>query len=596
MQAIEQTTADPRWDPALVKRVVKIRTLSAVSMGIAPLFIPAFGQYRVALALLVMLVVPVCTLVVYRFSPPDRVLPNATLVDTFWAVAAVQLIPEAYACAMLIAIAMLAFVAGESMRTLSQASAIGVVGFAVAGYVHRPDFWIGLIVIYVLLLPLLFFMAATQSEREMRHELRMRHRAEHDLLTGLRNRVGLADALASPSTVAVVAIDLDGFKDINDTLGHEAGDQLLVRLSERMTKVVGELGVLARIGGDEFAVAVREGRADRLAADLLRSCRRRVALGDIDVSIGASIGVAVATTDADGPELLRRADLAMYEAKRSQGGVRIWTDATRRASRQRVTLSGEVEHAFERGEFELHFQPIIHSASGRMADVEGLLRWRHPERGLLGPGDFLDLVEGIGRRSTMDHLVFDEAAALAARLPANIGVSVNVSAGSLLRSSVPVSLDAALRRHDIPAQRMTVEVIEDEMIDEHSTARAVLGALGEMGVGIAIDDFGTGHSSLSRLRRLPVTSLKIDRSFVMSMLGSDDDRAIVAAVAELGRALDLLTVAEGVEDSTLRDHLQANRLVDRLQGFGIARPMEADQLVEWAQRSVDAGDPASTGS
>jgi EAL domain-containing protein (putative c-di-GMP-specific phosphodiesterase class I) len=198
-------------------------------------------------------------------------------------------------------------------------------------------------------------------------------------------------------------------------------------------------------------------------------------------------------------------------------------------------------------------------ATDELVDVEGLLRWRHPEHGLLAPGDFLELVEGIGRRSTMDQLVFDQAAAVAAQLQSrNIGVSLNVSAGSLLRSSMP------------------------QVLDDQSTARAVLGALGDIGVGIAIDDFGTGHSSLSRLRDLPVTSLKIDRSFVSQMLTSEDDRAIVSAVSHLGRSLGLVMVAEGVEDLAVRDHMQAVGLpIDRLQGFGIARPMLAPALHEW---------------
>ena len=343
--------------------------------------------------------------------------------------------------------------------------------------------------------------------------------------------------------------------------------------------------MLARVGGDEFSVLVRNADPNLLAGEILTACRRRIPLGDVDVSVGASIGVAFAEDDTDPNELIRRADLAMYDAKRSQVGVRRWSGQTRSASRQRISLSGDVERGFENGEFELHFQPIIDVATQDVVDVEGLLRWRHPEHGVLGPADFLALVEGIGRRSTMDRLVFEQAAALASRLqPHDIDVSVNVSAGSLLRSSVPMVLDEVLRRHDVVPQRITVEVIEDEMVDEQSTARAVLSALGELGVGIAIDDFGTGHSSLSRLRQLPVTSVKIDRSFMANVLTSIDDEAIVTAVSHLGRALDLIVVAEGVEDLAVRDYLLRRELpVDRLQGYGIARPMPARQLVDWLE-------------
>ena len=339
---------------------------------------------------------------------------------------------------------------------------------------------------------------------------------------------------------------------------------------------------------------VRGGDSNRLARDLLRGCRHRIALGDLDVSVGASIGVAVADPGgggADPLELMRRADLAMYEAKRTQRGVTRWSDQTRSASRQRVSLSGDVERGFENGEFELFFQPIVDVWTDRCVDVEGLLRWRHPHMGLLVPGDFLELVESIGHRSTMDRVVFDQAAELAAKLqPFNIGVSVNVSAGSLMRSSVPQVLAAALHRHDVVAQRITVEVIEDEMVDEQSTARAVLSALGDLGVGIAIDDFGTGHSSLSRLRRLPVTSLKIDRSFVLAMLDNEDDAAIVTAVSHLGRALELVVVAEGVEDLAVRDRIIEEDLpIDRIQGYGIARPMPGPDLLDWieARQPID---------
>ena len=188
----------------------------------------------------------------------------------------------------------------------------------------------------------------------------------------------------------------------------------------------------------------------------------------------------------------------------------------------------------------------------------------------------------------MDHLVFEQATALASQLPLSVGVSVNVSAGSLLRSSVPIALEAAILRTGIAPSRVTVEVIEDEMIDEHSTARSVVEALGELGVGIAIDDFGTGHSSLSRLRRLPVTSLKIDRAFVATIPDSEDDRAIVRAVGQLGQALDLTIVAEGVENERVRRAIDARDLgIDRLQGWGIAPAMRETELLAWYAASVE---------
>jgi diguanylate cyclase (GGDEF)-like protein len=578
---------DARWDPALVRIVMVIRTFSALSLAGACAVLPQLGPGRWGVALILAVAVPFENWLYPRVLSGDRVFAAAMLTDIVWCVVAVALAPLAYAAAMLVSIVNLAFVANESTRMFVVSSCVSGFGFLAVGFLQPGNDWIVLEVTYLLLVPLLVFMAMSQRDWERRHQQRIRHQVEHDALTGLCNRTGLSRAMRDASVDAVVAIDLDGFKDINDTLGHDAGDELLVVLTTRMREVVGEAGVLARTGGDEFTVLVRsddvEADADVVAGDILRACRRRVALGDVDVSIGASIGVAFAEPLVTAVELLRRADLAMYEAKRSQGGVRRWSSRTQSASRRRVTLSGEVERGFEQGQFELHFQPIIDVATERVVDAEGLLRWRHPSHGLLSPADFLELVEGIGRRSTMDRVVFDQACELAALLaPHDVNISVNVSAGSLLRTSVPAVLDEALRRYAVDPSRLTVEVIEDEMVDDRATARAVLAALGEIGVGIAIDDFGTGHSSLSRLRRLPVTSLKIDHSFVSSMVSSLDDAAIVTAVSELGRALGLLVVAEGVEDLALRAHVLDTGLpIDRLQGFGIAAPMPRQDFLEW---------------
>ncbi|MEZ5246369.1 MAG: bifunctional diguanylate cyclase/phosphodiesterase [Acidimicrobiales bacterium] len=575
--------SDPRWDPVLLERVVWGRVLSSVALSIVVALLPGFGPQRFAISALLLGPIPAGSFIVKRLVEPDRVLAVSITVDMVWCPVVALLLPSTYSPSMLVAVVMLAFVANESARELVISAVIGAVGFIVVGVVRDVELWAAMVAVYIVLLPLLFFISVTQREREHRNKRRIQHRVEHDSLTGLRNRTGLAAAMSTEDVDAVIAIDLDGFKDINDTLGHKAGDELLVALATRMDDVIGTGGALARTGGDEFSVLVRGADANVMAGEILRACRHRIALGDIDVSVGASIGVAFAEPGIEPGELLRRADLAMYEAKRTQVGVRRWSGQTRTASRLRVSLSGDVERGFERGEFELFFQPIVEMTSGRLVDVEGLLRWRHPEHGLLSPADFLELVEGIGHRSSMDRMVFDQAAELAARLqPHNVGVSVNVSAGSLQRSSVPQALDDALRRHDVVPQRITVEVIEDEMVDERSTARAVLSALGELGVGIAIDDFGTGHSSLARLRRLPVTSLKIDQSFVSTMMVSEDDEAIVTAVSHLGRALDLIVVAEGVEDDAVRDHMVARQLpIDRLQGYGIARPMPAVELLDW---------------
>ncbi len=546
--------------------------------------IPALGPNRFALSVVLAVPIPIMTWFIYKISPSEEVVRRETLADVVWTLVAVQILPDTLAPAAVVSMALLALLAQENRPSLALPAVIGSVGFATLGWIHDIDLWLPIVAVYTLMVPLHFFVATTQAQRVEQFEKSIRHRIEHDPLTGLLNRAGLAVAFSETNPKAVMIVDLEGFKDVNDTLGHDAGDQLLGLLADRMSDVVADDHVLARIGGDEFAIAVFEGDPDRVAGDILQACRRRFTLDEIDLSVGASIGVAVAAAEVvEGQELLRRADLAMCEAKQGHGGIRRWTERTQTVSLERLSLSGEVERGFERGEFELFFQPMIETESERVVEVEGLLRWRHPTRGLLAPADFLQLIEVIGRRSTMDREVFDQAAAMAATVNARgIGVSVNVSAASLLRSSLPRVIDEILRHHGVSARQITVEILEDQAVDEQSTARAVIAALGELGVGIAIDDFGTGYSSLSRLRRLPVTTLKIDRSFVMSMLESRDDEAIVSAVAGLGRALELMVVAEGVEDMAVRSRiLDRGYGIDRLQGFGIARPMPATDLLSW---------------
>ena len=386
-------------------RVVWIRAVSSASLGIAALLLPILGPGRFGLAAMLLVPIPLGSFVVRRLVATDRVLAVATLVDMVWTVTVAYLMPGVFTPAMMVAVAMLAFVANEDTRTLIVAAVIGAAGFTLVGVTQSIDLWLVMVVVYILLLPLLFFLSATQRERDAQHQLRIRYRIEHDSLTGLRNRAGLASAVAEGPVDAAIAIDLDGFKDINDTLGHKAGDELLVALASRMEAAIGAGGVLARTGGDEFSVLVRDADPDTIAGDVLRVCRRRIALGDIDVSVGASIGVALAESNADAAELIRRADLAMYDAKRRQVGVRRWSDQTRSASRLRVSLSGDVERGFDNGEFELFFQPIIDLHSDEVVDVEGLLRWRHPDHGVLAPADFLELIEGIGRRASMDRVV-----------------------------------------------------------------------------------------------------------------------------------------------------------------------------------------------
>lgn len=282
MTAAPPQPLEDRWDPALVRRVVWIRAVSSVSLGVAALLLPMLGPERFGIAFLLLVPVPIGTLIVGRWAAPDAVLATATMVDMVWTVVVAHLLPTLYAPALMVAVATLAFVANEDTRALIFTAVIGAIGFTSAGIAGSVDLWIVMVIVYLLLLPLLFFTSSTQREREERHRLRIRHRIEHDSLTGLRNRAGLASAIASVDVGAAIAIDLDGFKDINDTLGHEAGDELLVALASRMDATVGDGGVLARTGGDEFSVLVnRDVDANAVAGRLLRACRHRIALGGI---------------------------------------------------------------------------------------------------------------------------------------------------------------------------------------------------------------------------------------------------------------------------------------------------------------------------
>ena len=407
------------------------------------------------------------------------------------------------------------------------------------------------------------------------HELidQLQWEATHDTLTGLGNRREfyrcLATALDERRTgtkIAVALVDLDRFKEINDTFGHHTGDTLLQWLGQRFKTVLPPEARTARLGGDEFAVFLPyEGDADRAVSvvdELLHPLwDESFEIGDVKVAVTASTGVAVAPDHAEDPvTLLQRADVAMYLAKGDRSGVSGYTTERDTYSPRRVGLASALRTAIDHGQLTLLFQPKLDLVTGRIADAEALVRWQHPREGLLLPDQFIPLAERTGLIVPLAEVVLDQAlgacAAWRDRLPGT-GVAVNMSIGNLTNETLVASVAEHLRRHDVAADSLTIEVTETQIMEDERRHVAVLEALADLGVKISVDDFGTGYASFAYLTRLPVHQVKIDKSFVGLMDVSPNDAAVVRSVIELGRDLGITVVAEGVESEanllTLRD-------------------------------------------
>ncbi|MEY2534783.1 MAG: diguanylate cyclase [bacterium] len=428
---------------------------------------------------------------------------------------------------------------------------------------------------------------------EVRGVAEARRLAATDDLTGLPNRRhfdrrlrgALGAARARGGSLALLLIDLDRFKELNDTLGHRAGDLVLAQIGPRLSTVLRAGDVLARLGGDEFAVLLPDAAgAEAIGRRIGGALDERFTVDGIEVQIGASIGIAVFPEHgADAETLLQRADIAMYQAKASQSGHAFYARERDRHSRERLALGGELRDAIGTEQLILHYQPKLDVATGEVHDVEALVRWQHPTRGLLAPGSFIALAEQTGAMPDLTRHVVDAALAQCAswrERGLDLGVAVNVSAATLLDAAWADDVDAALARHRVPPSRLRIEVTEDTVMVDPERALALLQRLAGRGVGVSLDDFGTGHSSLALLKHLPVDELKIDRTFIRDLLVDDADAAIVQTVVDLGRRLGLTVVAEGVEDAATLDRL-AGAGVAVAQGFHIARPLPAAELEQW---------------
>jgi diguanylate cyclase (GGDEF)-like protein len=425
---------------------------------------------------------------------------------------------------------------------------------------------------------------------------RRRYESLHDALTGLPNRVlfgrSLRQELHRSGGGAVVLFDLDGFKEVNDALGHSHGDALLCHVADRLNECAGGEDLVARLGGDEFGVLLL-GADDPLAAAarLRDAVSIPLTLGEMRLRVSASAGIARWPEDGeDGDELLRHADVAMYHAKGERTGCELYDPAHDPYGPERLALLGELREGINRGELVLHYQPKLALAGERVAGVEALVRWQHPRRGLLGPHEFLELAAQGDLMPALTACVLDTALAQVTAWRAEglrLSVAVNVPPEALHDRALPSNVEAALARHGLGGDALQLEITESSLMRDAARASTVLEELRAHGVRVAIDDFGTGYSSLAWLKRLPVHEIKIDRSFVMEMDERASDAAIVESTIRLGQTLGLLVVAEGVETVAALERLRAFGC-DVAQGYLISRPIPADELTAWL-RDHDAG-------
>jgi diguanylate cyclase (GGDEF)-like protein len=448
----------------------------------------------------------------------------------------------------------------------------------------------------LLVLPVVgvYFSAKVTVEKE--------HEALHDSLTGLpnraslRSRLGDAIAKAAPGEkVAVLLVDLDRFKEVNDTLGHATGDRMLQTLGPLLEAQVRAGDVIARLGGDEFAAFLPHVEGDEAAVEVARRIRGAITqpfvIEGVPLFIEASVGIAIYPDDGeDVGTLLRRADVAMYLAKETHAGYERYSPERDRHSVSRLTMLGELRSGIDLGELVLHYQPKADAASGDIAGVEALVRWRHPTRGLLYPADFLLVAERSGLILDLTDRVLEQGVAQALaweRDGIRVPVAANLSVRSLDDEQLPQRITGLLQRMGARPESLGLEITESTVMADPAGARRVLAPLSEMGVRIAIDDFGTGYSSLAYLTQLPISEIKIDKSFMTNILDNASDAIVVRSTIALAHDLGLEVVAEGVESAAVCE-LLAEYGCDLIQGFYVHRPVPGVEFTSWFRSLADA--------
>jgi diguanylate cyclase (GGDEF)-like protein len=456
-----------------------------------------------------------------------------------------------------------------------------------------------LVALYILLLPIL--RRVTNRLRDQMEELE--HLALHDALTGLANRTlfrrhveaALAAGNREARGVAVLLLDLDRFKEINDTLGHGSGDLLLQELGRRMSELLGDRGAVARLGGDEFGVVSGEAIDDASALALADRLCRRIAepfvLAGVSLEVQASVGIALSPEHgADVDTLMRHADVAMYAAKKAHL-PHVYAPEENQYSSGRLALAGQLRRAIERNELRLQFQPQLDLATREVRTVEALVRWQHPERGLLRPDEFVPLAEHAGLIKPLTRWVIEESLAECRRwndAGLSLAVAVNVSSRDIVDLNLPDEVGRMLARQGVDPASLELEITESTLLTDPVRATGIVERLSLLGVRLAIDDFGSGYSSLSHLRRLPVDVLKIDKSFVLNMARDESDETIVRSTIDLAHNLGLSVVAEGVENEANLRRLEELGC-DSVQGYYLAEPLDAATITGWLVSRRRAG-------
>ena len=433
------------------------------------------------------------------------------------------------------------------------------------------------------------FIAHLGARQEL--EQRLEHMAHHDALTNLPNRLRLRQAMENElarvqrgESVAVLCLDLDHFKSVNDTLGHPVGDRLLEAVAERLRQNVRDVDIVARVGGDEFAivqVAAEQPRGAIILADrLIETLAKPFDLDGHQVVIGTSIGIALAPLDGlDTDQLIKNADMALYRAKADGRGVFRFFEPEMDAKMQaRRTLEIDLRKALAEGEFELFYQPLVNLASNEVSGFEALLRWNHPTRGLVPPSEFIPIAEEMGLIVPLGERILRQACAEAAGWPDDIKVAVNLSPVQFKSKTLALAVTSALASSGLPPHRLELEITESVLLQDNETTLTTLHQLRQLGVRISMDDFGTGYSSLSYLRSFPFDKIKIDQSFVRDLSGKEDSLAIIRAVAGLGRNLGMATTAEGVETREQLGYLRQEGCTE-VQGYLFSRPLPARNII-----------------
>lgn len=483
--------------------------------------------------------------------------------------------------------------ASVTLPGLASVAALVVIAWGIATDIPQLAMWMSVGAIATVL------ARVGLTVRELRRATDAFRQARTDEMTGLLNRRGFAEELdrrlAQDAPLLVMLIDLNGFKEINDSLGHQAGDQLLVVVAQRFARAIPPNGLLARLGGDEFGVAVNAAGQNvdaKVGNALLDSLDEPISLDGVTVRVGASIGVSSSlehgTTRA---ELVRAADVAMYDAKANQRGVARYRVDRDPHSREQLALLEELRNAIERREFQMHYQPTIDVLSGSVVGMEALVRWQHPARGLLPPADFVPLAERVGLIPALTRSVLDLSVAHLSKMRRDgyqLRLSVNISAKDLADDGLPTYVRSTLAAHEVPAHALTLEITETAVAVDLERASRVLNELRADGVRVSIDDFGVGYSSMSQLLQLPLDELKLDRSFIANLDRDVRAQAVLAAAIELGRTLGLAVVAEGVEHSAAMQEV-IGRGVDIAQGYYFSPALDPADFEEFL-RGVETPD------